>query len=100
MPQRDTTGIGERVPRALLDGDFTIAFSLVHMAQDESRQGNTQLASQLLQRAEQMLEAIRDRLLRMTLSQKEEFEPRCAELSDAIELGKAPGTEIGPESAT
>ena len=32
MPQRDTTGIGERIPRELIDADFTVAFSLVEMA--------------------------------------------------------------------
>ena len=85
MPQRDTSGIGERVPRELIDADFTVAFSLVEMAEGESRRGNGQLASQLLEKAERMLDDIRARLLRMTTSQKEAFEPRCAELSEAIE---------------
>jgi hypothetical protein len=88
MPQRDTTGIGERIPRELIDGDFAIAFSLVEMAESESRRGNGQLASQLLQKAEAMLDDIRGRLLRMTASQKEAFEPRCAQLAEAIELAK------------
>jgi hypothetical protein len=88
MPQRDTSGIGERIPRELIDADFTIAFSLVEMAEAESRRGNGQLASQLLQKAQGMLDDIRGRLLRMTASQKEAFEPRCAELSQAIELAK------------
>jgi hypothetical protein len=88
MPQRDTSGIGERVPRELIDADFTVAFSLVEMAEEESRRGNGQLASQLLQKAERMLDDIRGRLLRMTASQKEAFEPRCTELGKAIELAK------------
>jgi hypothetical protein len=95
MPQRDTTGIGERVPRELIDADFTVAFSLVEMAQGELRRGNGQLGSQLLQKAEKMLDEIRGRLLRMTPSQKEVFEPRCAELGDAIELAKAPDSGAG-----
>jgi hypothetical protein len=90
MPQRDTSGIGERIPRELIDADFGVAFSLVEMAQDESRRNNGKLASQLLQRAEGMLDDIRARLLRMTAAQKEAFEGRCAELGQAIELAKAP----------
>jgi len=90
MPQRDTSGIGERIPRELIEADFTIAFSLVEMAEGESRQDNRPLSLQLLQKAEGMLDDIRGRLLRMTASQKEAFEPRCAELARAIELAKAP----------
>jgi len=89
MPQRDTSGIGERVPRELIDADFEVALSLVEMAEGESRRDNGQLASQLLQKAERMLDDIRGRLLRMTASQKEEFEPRCAKLGEAIELARA-----------
>jgi hypothetical protein len=91
MPQRDTTGIGERIPRELIDGDFTVAFSLVEIAEGEARRNNVQLASQLLQKAERMLDDIRGRLLRMSASQKEAFEPRCAELAEAIERARAPG---------
>jgi hypothetical protein len=65
MPQRDTSGIGERVPRELIEADFTVAFSLVDMAENESRRGNGQLASQLLQKAGRMLDDIRGRLLRI-----------------------------------
>jgi hypothetical protein len=89
MPQRDTSGIGERIPRELIEAHFTIAFSLVEMAEGESRQDRP-LSLQLLQKAEGMLDDIRGRLLRMTASQKEAFEPRCAELARAIELAKAP----------
>jgi hypothetical protein len=96
MPQRDTSGIGERVPRELIDADFTIAFSLVEMAEGESRGHNAQLASQLLQKAERMLDDIRGRLLRMTAAQKEAFEPRCAKLGEAIELARTPDSGIGP----
>jgi len=88
MPQRDTSGIGERVPRELIDADFAVAFSLIEMAEGESHRDNGQLASQLLQKAERVLDDIRGRLLRMTASQKEEFEPRCAKLGEAIELAK------------
>jgi len=88
MPQRDTSGIGERIPRELIDADFSIAFSLVEMAEGESRRDNEQLASQLLEKAERMLDDIRGRLLRMQASQKEGFEPRCAELGEAIERVK------------
>jgi hypothetical protein len=98
MPQRDTSGIGERVPRELIDGDFSVAFSFVEMAEEESRRDNAQLASQLLQKAEEMLGNIQERLLRMTASQKEAFEPRCAELAEAIKEGKAPDSGIAPES--
>jgi hypothetical protein len=90
MPQRDTSGIGERIPRELIDADFTVAFSLVEMAADEWRVGNGPLAAQLLQKAERMLDDVRGRLLRMTPSQKEAFEPRCAELGKAIDLAKTP----------
>jgi hypothetical protein len=98
MPQRDTSGIGERLPRELIDGDFAVAFSFVEMAKDESRRDNGQVASQLLQKAEEMLDNIRGRLLRMTVAQKEAFEPRCAQLGEAIELAKAPDSGIAPES--
>ena len=90
MPQRDTTGIGERIPRELIDADFTVAFSLVEMAKEESGRGNGQLAAQLLEKAARMLDDVRGRLLRMTASQKEAFEPRCAELGEAIERAKTP----------
>jgi hypothetical protein len=90
MPQRDTSGIGERIPRELIDADFTIAFSLVEMAKGESRRENRPISSQLLQKAERMLDDIRGRLLKMTASQREAFEPRCTELARAIELAKAP----------
>jgi hypothetical protein len=93
MPQRDTSGIGERVPRELIDADFAVAFSFVEMAREEVRQSNGQLASQLLRKAEEMLDGIRERLLRMTASQKEVFEPRCAQLAEAIGAGKAPDSE-------
>jgi hypothetical protein len=83
MPQRDTSGIGERVPRELIEADFSVAFSLVEMAESES-----QLASQLLQKAERMLDDIRARLMRMTVSQREEFEPRCTQLGEAIERAR------------
>jgi hypothetical protein len=89
MPQRDRSGIGERVPRELIDADFAIAFSLVEMAEGESRRDNVQVAAELLQKAEGMLDDARARLLRMTASQKESFEPRCAELNEAIKRAKA-----------
>ena len=89
MPQRDTSGIGERVPRELIDADLTVAFSLVEMAEGDSRAGNAQLAAELLQKARRTLDDIRGRLLRMTASQKEAFEPRCAELGEAIERASA-----------
>jgi hypothetical protein len=63
MPQRDTSGIGERVPRELIDADLTIGFSLVQMAEDELRLDNGQFASQLRRRAARMLEDIKGRLL-------------------------------------
>jgi hypothetical protein len=85
MPQRDTNGIGERVPRDLIDADFAIAFSFVQMAEDEHRRGNGELALQLRQKAARMLEDIEGRLLRMTALQKAPFELRCAELAAAIE---------------
>jgi hypothetical protein len=94
MPQRDTSGIGERVPRELIDADFAIAFSLVEMADGEFGRDNEQLGSQLLQKAEGMLDAIRGRLLRLTASQREAFEPRCAELDEAIERAKPPDSGI------
>jgi hypothetical protein len=98
MPQRDTSGIGERIPRELIDGDFSVAFSFVEMAGEESRRGNAQLASQLLHKAEEMLGNIQERLLRMTVSQKEAFEPRCAELAEAIREARTPDSGIAPES--
>jgi hypothetical protein len=90
MPQKDTTGIGERIPRELIDADFAIAFSLVQMAEDEHRRGNGPLALQLRQKAGRMLEDIKGRLLRMTASQKEPFELRCAELAAAMEIAETP----------
>ena len=90
MPQRDTSGIGERVPIELIDADFTVALSLVEMAEGESRRNNRLLASQLLQRAERMLDHIRERMVRMTPPQKEALEPRCAQLGEAIALAKGP----------
>lgn len=90
MPQRDTSGIGERIPRELIDGDFAVAFSFVEMAKVESRLGNAQVSSQLVLKAGEMLDNIRARLLRMTAAQKEVFEPRCAELGEAIELARTP----------
>jgi len=88
MPQRDTSGIGARVPRELIDADFTVAFSLVQMAKDELRRGNGPLALQLRQRAARMLEDIKGRLPRMTTSQREPFELRCSELAAAIEIAE------------
>lgn len=93
MPQRDTSGIGERVPRELIEADFSIAFSLVEMAQSEVNRGNAQLTSQLLERAQRMLDDVRGRLARMTAAQKEAFEPRCEELGKAIELARNPEAE-------
>ena len=90
MPQRDTSGIGERVPRELIDADFGVAFSLVQMAEDERRRDNGHLASQLRERAERMLEDIQGRLLRMTPSQRAPFEERCAELAAAIRTAETP----------
>jgi hypothetical protein len=84
MPQRDTTGFGERVPLALIDADFSVAFRMVEMAEEESGRGNAQLSSQLLQNARRTLNDIRERLLRMTASQKEPFDRRCEELDQAI----------------
>lgn len=89
MPQRDTSGIGERVPRELIEADFSVAFSLVAMAEAELRRGNWQLAGELLQKAERMLDDIRGRLRRMTASQNEVFEPRCAELGEKIALARS-----------
>lgn len=92
MPQRDTSGIGERIPREIIDADFGVAFSLVEMAEAESHRGNGKLASELLQRAERMRDDIRGRLLRMTEAQKEQFETRCVELGKAIELAAGQGS--------
>ncbi len=86
MPQRDTSGIGERVPRELIVADFEVAFSLVSMAEEES---NRAVAEQLLRRAEGMLKEIHDRFQRMTVAQREPFEPRCAELRLAIDTARA-----------
>ena len=88
MPQRDTSGIGERVPRELIEGDLTVAFSLVEMAEEEAGDGNGAVAAQLLDRAARMLEDIRGRLLGITVAQREAFEPRCADLADAIERAR------------
>jgi|SRR5580704_13255090 hypothetical protein len=96
MPQRDTSGIGERIPRELIDADFTVASSLVEMAEAESQRGNVQLASQLLERAERMLDDIRGRLLRMTASQKEAFEPRCAKLGEDLNRARKQAAQGTP----
>ena len=95
MPLRDKSGFGERVPRELIDADFEIAFSLVEMATTESSHGNTQIASQLLQRAEGILASVRERLLRIDASRAQAFEARCVELGEAIESAK-----ISDESET
>jgi hypothetical protein len=97
VPQRDTSGIGERVPREIIDADFSVAFSLVEMAEGESGQDNAPVASQLLRKAEEMLDSIRGRLLRMTAAQREAFEPRCAQLGEAIERAKPPDSGTPPE---
>jgi hypothetical protein len=85
MPQRDTSGIGDRVPRDLIFADFEVAFNFVGMAENESDRA---VAEQLLQRAEAMLKDIEGRFLRMTVAQREEFEPRCAELREAIDKAR------------
>jgi hypothetical protein len=84
MPQRDTSGIGERVPRELIFADFEVAFSLIEMATSEANRGNAPLVTQLLRKAEGMLNDIEGRLLRMTVAQRQTFEPRCDELREAI----------------
>jgi len=96
MPQRDTSGIGERVPREIIEGDFTVAFSLVEMAEEEAGDGNGAVASQLLGKAGRMLEDIRGRLLGFTAAQREAFEPRCAELGEAIAVAVA--AQNGPSN--
>jgi hypothetical protein len=85
MPQRDTSGIGERVPRELIFADLDVGFSFVSMAEGES---DRDLAEQLLRRAEAMLKDIDDRLLRMTAAQRETFQPRCEELKAAIDKAR------------
>jgi hypothetical protein len=87
MPQRDTSGIGERVPRALIDADLAVAFSFIDMAEEASVQGA--VAEALLQKASRMLDDIRERLLHMSTAQKETFEPGCAKLAEALERAKA-----------
>ena len=84
MPQRDTSGIGERVPRALIDADLAVAFSLIDMAVEEGV-----VAEPLLQKASRMLDDIRDRLLHMSAAQKETFEPGCARLAETLERARA-----------
>lgn len=84
MPLRDTSGIGERVPRELIEADFSIAGSFVEMADEESGRDNGKAAAQLLQKAEEILGHIRERLLRMMPEQKEVFEARCEELAESI----------------
>src|SRR3954465_5511722 len=96
MPQRDTTGIGERVPRELIEADFAVAFGLVEMAEKERGKDDGQLAAQLLARAGRMLEDIKSRLRRLTASQKEPFDLRCAELAAAIESA---GPQSGADTA-
>ena len=61
------------------------------MAEEEAGDGNAAVAAQLLDRAARMLEDIRGRLQGITAEQREVFEPRCAELGDAIERGRGPG---------
>jgi len=85
MPQRDTSGIGERVPRELIHADFHVAFNFVAMAEEEP---DREVAEQLLHRAEDMLKDVEARLLRMTVAQRETFEPRCAELRKAIDKAR------------
>lgn len=85
MPQRDTSGIGERVPRELIFADFEVAFNFVGMAEDES---DREVAEQLLRRAEAILKDVENRFLRMTVAQREAFEPRCAELREAIDKAR------------
>ena len=90
MPQRDTSGIGERVPREIIEADFEVAFNLVDMAKSESTD-NREIALQLLHKAEGMLEDIRTRLQRMTPAQREPFDKRCEELGHAIQGASWPG---------
>lgn len=85
MPQRDTSGIGERVPRDLIFADFEVAFNFIGIAENEP---DREVAEQLLRRAEAMLKDVEARLLRMTVAQREEFEPRCAELREAIDKAR------------
>ena len=85
MPQRDTSGIGERVPRELIFADIEVGFNFVSLAEGES---DRDLAEQLLRRAEDMLKDINDRMLRMTVPQRETFQPRCKELREAIDKAR------------
>ncbi len=100
MPQRDTSGIGERIPREIIEADFEVAFSMVEMAQSDSSREDRELATTLLHKAEGMLDDIRARLQRMTVAQREPFEKRCEELSHAIEAAGWPGFRISGESQT
>ena len=65
----------------MIRADFDVEFKFVGMAEEEPDRG---VAEQLLQRAEDMLKDVETRLLRMTVAQREAFEPRCAELREAI----------------
>lgn len=95
MPLRDTTGFGERVPREMIEADFEVAFNFVEMAKSESSDGNRELATQLLQKADGLLQDIRQRLRRMSASQRAEYDPRCERLSDAISDAGGPSLQIG-----
>ncbi len=85
MPQRDTSGFGERVPRELIAADFEVALSLVEMAESETSRNNGALARQLLQKAEAMLADVQERMKHMSASQSQTFEARCEELRQAID---------------
>jgi hypothetical protein len=84
MPQRDPSGIGERVPRELIHADFEVVSSLIEMARQTE---NPSISSQLLQKAERMVADIRARLLKLTPAQREPFEARCRELEEVLAAG-------------
>lgn len=97
MPLRDTSGLGQRTARELVQADFEVARNFVDMAQNESER---ELAAQLLHRAEGILSEIRSRAARMNSDQREAVEARIKELSDAIERASWPGFQVNDGSET
>lgn len=82
MPQRDTSGIGNRVPSEIIDADFEVAFSLIKLAKSESK---PELAVELRRKASGMLEDLQGRMRKLTAVQREVYEKRIEELSRQLE---------------
>ena len=86
MPYRQAAPLRDRIEVGFIEADVEIGFSLVDLADEQSKCGNSASVARILHDADDVLDDIGRRLSRLAVADQASFGPLVAELRRELAL--------------